>query len=251
MKRVSFKNPEGLQLAGILHTPKSGMLGEVAVISCHGMLSSKDGIKHRRLAELLSACGLPVLRFDFAGMGESEGRMGDMTYTGRMRDILWAVDYLGSLGVQRMGVFGSSLGGSVAILAAAREERITALATLAAVAHPAHIASRNPQAVRSWETLGYYETDQGPIDRAFYDDALEHDVVSAVRVIRAPLLVIHGTQDDVVPFTDADDIAAAANNVSLHLVDGADHPFSQEHYLEPMLGEVTEFFVKHLSLVGA
>ncbi len=239
---VSFENSRGQRLVGVLH----GEPGRAAVISCHGMFSSKDGTKHLLLTELLAARGVPVLRFDAAGRGESEGRLFDLTFSGNMEDLDRAITFLAARGVERVGLFGSSMGGAVALLAAARDERVVAVATLAAVGYPAQLAERHPDFVAAWLSQGWADTEAGPLGRAFYDDALAHDVVAAVQHLRIPILVVHGERDGVVPVGDALDIAAAARCVSLEVVDGADHRFSDPVHLRPTMRTIADFLATSL-----
>jgi pimeloyl-ACP methyl ester carboxylesterase len=247
VERVTFANARGEQLVGVLH----GGPGEAAVISCHGMLSNKDGTKHQLLAELLTERGLPVLRFDGAGRGESEGSLAELSYSHGREDVAAALAYLAVRGVGRFGLFGSSMGGALALLAASREERVVAVATLAAVAHPGDLDERHPELVRAWQTQGFVDTELGRIGRGYYDDASQHDVIAAVRVLRAPLLVLHGEEDDVVPVSDAHDIASAARDVTLEIVLGADHRFSKPVHLRPAMRAVADFLVAHVAGPGA
>jgi pimeloyl-ACP methyl ester carboxylesterase len=241
MKALTITNRRKQRLAAVLH----GELGELLVISCHGMLSGKDGTKHRLLAEALSP-ELPVLRFDFAGRGESEGSLFDMSYSSQVEDLLAVLDWAGAQGVERIGLFGSSMGGAVALLAAARDERVVAIATLAAVAHPELIDERHPEAAGLWHRQGYIDTPEGKLGKGFYDDSLSHDVISAVRILHAPLHVVHGEEDDVVPSSDAHDIASAARAAALDLVPGAGHRFDEPQYLRPVIRGVVEFFCAQL-----
>ena len=243
MSKVTFRNARGNTLTGIVQ----GTPGRRMVILCHGMLSSKDGPKHVALAAALSDVGIASLRFDFAGRGESEGSLYDLSLSGQVQDLDAAVGHLGTLGVQEVGVFGSSMGGTVAYLTAARDERIIALATLAAVGHPEFIADTHPQEFAAFMEQDYIETTDGRIGRAFLDDALSHDVLAAVAILRAPILVIHGEDDETVPCSDAHDIAAVARTASLELVAGADHEFSNPIYLRPVLQRITQFFQQHIT----
>jgi len=238
--KVTFKNAAGQALAGVLH----GTLGSFAVISCHGMLSCKDGVKHVALGEALEQRDVPMLRFDFAGCGDSEGELFAMTCSGRVKDVDAAVAFLAAQGVERFGLFGSSVGGTVALLAAARDERIVGVATLAAVAHIESTTELQPSLVRDWEEKGYIETASGRLGRAFYDDARAHDVVAAVRILHAPLLVLHGEDDPTVPVSDAHDIASAARNASLEIVDGAGHRFENPVHLRPAIRMIADFLAR-------
>lgn len=235
--RVEFDNRRGQRLVGLLHGEPEG----VAVISCHGMLSDKGGMKHQRLADELSARGLATLRFDFAGRGESQGSLYELSYSNEVEDLDAAIDFLARRGVERIGLFGSSMGGAVALLAASHDERVAAVATLAAVGHPAELAERYPEHVASWQERGYIETSAGRLGRGFFDDALERDVISAVRVLHIPLLVVHGSEDTVVSPSDALDIASAARRVALDMVEGADHRFSDPVHLRPTMQRVADF----------
>ncbi len=242
MRRVEFTNRRGEKLVGVLHGEPNGR----AVVSCHGMLSGKDGVKHTRLADELARHGVSMLRFDFAGRGESEGSVFDLSYSNAIEDVDAAIDWLQKLGVTRVGLFGSSMGGAVALLTAARDERVVAVATLAAVGYPAAIADRYPEQARAFEEQGFVDSPAGRIGRGFMDDALAHDVVSAVAIVRAPILVMHGTEDAVVPQNDALDIASAARNATLDLVDGGDHQFHSQQMLRPAMRRIAEFLVAHL-----
>lgn len=238
---VSFTNARQQRLAGTL----CGQIGDVVALCCHGMLSNRGGEKHRLLSQLLHVRGLPTLRFDFAGRGDSEGNLMHLSYSNEKQDLQAAIDYLVGRGAERFVVFGSSMGGAVALLWAAREERIVAVATLAAVGLPAEIASRYPEQIMTWEKQGYLDLPEGRIGLAFVEDAQTHDVTSAVRVLRAPILVVHGSEDEVVPLTDAHDIATAARNASLYIVDGADHRFSNPQHLRPTMNLIADFLVEH------
>ncbi len=242
MKRVEFTNRRGEKLVGILHGEPNGR----AVVSCHGMLSGKDGVKHTRLAKELERHSLPLLRFDFAGRGESQGHVFDTSYSNAVEDLDAAINWLQTQGVTRVGLFGSSMGGAVALLAAARDERVVTIATLAAIGYPSAIADRYPEQARAFEERGFVESPAGRIGRGFMDDALQHDVVSAVSIVRVPILVMHGTEDAIVPQTDALDIASAAQNATLDLVDGGDHQFHDQQMLRPAMRRIADFLAAHL-----
>src|ERR1700733_15881602 len=105
MERIEFTNRRGEKLVGVLH----GTLNGRAIVSCHGMLSGKDGVKHMRLAKECEERGMTLFRFDFAGRGESGGNVFDMTYSNEIEDLDAAINWLCSRGVQRIGLFGSSM----------------------------------------------------------------------------------------------------------------------------------------------
>ena len=237
-----FDNARHERLVGALH----GGVQSAMVITCHGLFSNKDTSKHVYLAECLGERSVGTLRFDFSGCGESAGSFFDTSYSQRMEDLDAAITFLCKQGAERLAVFGSSLGGAVALLCAARDERIVALSTLGAVAHPAELLERNPQACDDFARQGYADLPQGRLGPQFYYDSMAHEVVAAVGVLHAPLFVLHGLEDQVVPCSDAHDIAAAARNASLELVDGADHAFSRVVHMRPAMMRVATFLASHL-----
>ena len=243
MKSIYFKNSREQTLAGVVE----GEGSEVGVICCHGMLSVKDGPKHTKIVSGVASKGMMGLRFDFAGRGESEGDIYDLSYSNQIEDLAAAIDWMGTQGVKRIGIFGSSIGGAVALLSAAEQEMVGAVATVAAVAYPKLLARRYPQDVADWQERGFIEVEGVRIGAQFIEDARRHDVIGAVIKANVPLLVIHGLDDQVVPVSDADDIAAAADSVSMCLVEGANHRFSGERHLKMLVDDVVDFF--HMSLL--
>ena len=242
---LNFSNARGQRLAGVLHGPVQPLMA----ISCHGMFSNKEGNKHQVLAEALHGLGVSMLRFDFAGAGDSEGRLYDISYSRRMEDLDGAINALTAQGARFFAVFGSSLGGAVALLTAARDERIVGVATLAAIGHPADLLETQPEALANWKAAGYHDFAAGRVGHEFLEDSLTHDVVGAVGVLRAPILVVHGDQDQVVPCSDAHDIASAARRASLDMVLGADHNFSQAVHLRPAMRRIATFLADSLRSV--
>ena len=241
-RKVVFKNSRGQNLVGDFCEGDE----PVGVIACHGMLSSRNGTKIQYLSSLLTEFGIPNLRFDFCGRGESDGMVEELSYSNQVEDLQGAIEFMVTQGMQRIALFGSSMGGSVALLAASRDERVVAISTIAAVAYPELLEDRYPRATHEWRKNGYLELEGATIGLNFLEDAKIHNVVSAVAVIQAPLMVIHGIQDATVPVCDAHDIASAANNVFLNIVDGADHRFSNTLHMRPAMKEVAEFLAREL-----
>ena len=246
MEKVYFKNSRGERLSGLLQgDPESAPL---TVICCHGMLSSKDSAKLQEFQEHMVSGNLAVLRFDFSGRGESEGELFDLCYSNQIEDLRAACDWLEEHGAQRFGFYGSSMGGTVALLTAARQGGIVCAATTAAVAYPARIEERYPDETEKWRERGYFEFEEGRIGSQFIDDASLYSVISSVRTLNIPLLITHGTKDLVVPGADADDIAAAARRVSIELFDGADHRFSELAHRHALVRQLVEFFDMHAKM---
>lgn len=244
-RRVVFKNERGQSLVGDYFDSKQAF----GVIACHGMLSSRNGTKVDYLSQLLNDYEIPNLRFDFCGRGDSDGNVSELSYSNQVQDLQAAIEFMVEQGVERIALFGSSMGGAVAYLAAARDERVVAISTIAAVAYPELIEERYPRQTHQWRKKGYLELADNTIGMNFLDDARTHNVLSAVAVIQAPVMVIHGINDKIVPVCDAHDIASVANHVFLNIVDGADHRFSNPVHMRAAMREVAEFLARELRAI--
>lgn len=214
------------------------------VVCCHGMLANRGGSKLVRLCELLATRGISTFRFDRSGRGEGAGSLLDLSIAREQAEVSAAVDEVAAQDLGSIAVFGSSLGGTAALLAAARDERIIAVATLAALAHPRDLAERMKSEVERWRQGLTVDTELGPIGPSFLEDALQRDVLGAVAVLWAPVLAVHGGRDEVVPTYDSHDIASAARNAELEIFDDADHRFTDPTLREAALVRIADFFAK-------
>ena len=240
IERLSFPNARGQALAGELHHPPEGMARGIAVVLCHGMESSRSGLKHVRLANELAARGFPALRFDFAGCGDSQGNFEDMTYSREVEDLRGAVALLRNRGVDRFALFGSSMGGAVAFLFAGGEPAppgLAGVATLAAVARPGRVPSPmiSTETYERWKRDGFLPLGEGRrVSFTLMEDAQRIDVPAAAARVTVPVLVIHGDADEVVPVEDGHVLHAAVRHArkQLVIVEGADHRFSDPAHLD-------------------
>ena len=240
---IEFTNSRGQRLVGELDSAEHQPL----VICAHGLQSSRGATKLRALSESLRTEGISSLRFDFCGRGDSDGEFFDVTYSRQIDDLKAAIDFCEEkLGISKVGLMGSSMGGAVSLLVAGRDARVQAISTVAAIGYPAELEERYPLETRGWRERGHIDLDGERLGKAFLEDASSHDVLRVVSWIDAPMLVIHGTGDTVIPIADADDIAASAKNVEMLMVEGADHRFSQPQHLAALVREIVEFFGKNL-----
>ena len=248
-ERVAFPSRRGNRLVGVVHTAA----GETGVILCHGMESTKEGTKLKLLAERLSRAGLSVLRFDFSYVGESQGEFADLTFRGEVDDLAGAWDFFRGRVGGPIGILGSSMGGTIALLFAAAEPRAGALATIAAVARPARaIAELRPSELERWRTEGVLSLGGVRLKRSFLDDVETLDVIGACRRIACPTFLAHGDADRVVPCSDAEEIAAALGGEHrLKIYPGADHRFSRPSDLETLLDDCAAWLEGHLPGNGA
>jgi len=221
---------------------------DAAVILCHGMESSKDGTKSVRLAEAFAAEGVNALRFDFSYVGESGGNFEDLTITGEVHDLAGAWVFVRQRISGPIAIVGSSLGGTVALMFAAQEPEVAALATIAAPAVPARWAHELSHAERErWHRAGLYEWRGMRLKPTFLDDVEHINVLADVSRIVCPMLITHGTFDDVVPCSDAHLIADHAQCAkTVRIYEGGDHRFSDPLLLESMLEGIVEWMLPRL-----
>ena len=255
IETVTMTSRRGARLAGLLHFPPGvgGLTERPVVVLCHGMESTKEGHKHQALAARLSALGYVCLRFDFSYVGESEGRFEDLTISGEVADLGGAVDYLSERGLTRLGLVGSSLGGTVAVLFAGDDPRVAALVTIAAVSQPLGIIERmRPEDVEAWRRNGRHFESGGFLRRDFLDDLACVDVLAAARRLRAATLVTHGNDDRVVPVADAAALfAALPEPKALAVTPRCDHRYSEPAHLAELLDRSVAWMVEHLPLAGS
>lgn len=252
-QRVTFSNGSGGRLAGVLHLPPDTPNG-FGVILCHGMESSKESLKLLHLGEALSRTGLTVLRFDFTGAGESSGNFESITCTRQVEDLAAAHEVLKDRGVARVGVVGSSMGGTTALMYAAAAAGVVALATLAAPFDPRELLERDfpPKAIELWRAQGFIEFNGRRLTTDFLEEALTIDVAAAVARIDCPVLVIHGDADPTVPVAQAAALhAALPDGKELCILPGADHRFTRDEDRDTALDRVEEWMARHLTRQAA
>jgi pimeloyl-ACP methyl ester carboxylesterase len=246
-ENVHFKNCRGDILSGVLHVPETGTAW-AAVILCHGMDSTKNSGKLVFLGEALAARGVLALRFDFAYVGESSGKFEDLTCSGEVADLRTAYEFVQTRHDGRISIFGSSLGGTVALLFAAREPNVAALVTLAAPVHPENFPQRILNAVQleEWRRRGFIVHNGQRMNISLLDDLEKIDVPAAAREVHCPVLILHGDADLVVPLADARELYKCLPGVRrLSILPCGDHRLSDPALLRRALGEAQEWLIEH------
>jgi len=210
MEQVTFLS-EGQKIAGVLHLPEKK--SPPCVIASHGLLSSKESEKYVALGEKLSQEGIAMLRFDFRGIGESEGRMEDDTVSRRIMDLGSAIQFIRSRRdlKNRTGLLGSSLGGYVSLIKASQEENIRAIVIWATPFHLDDLKSNKG-------------TEGHPLpEEAFFEDLPKHQLLPLLPRV-SNCMVIHGERDELVPVDQAWEIFHSLGAPKeIRILEGADH----------------------------
>jgi uncharacterized protein len=207
------------------------------IVLGHGVTGNKDRPFIVALAEGLAAAGINAVRISFAGNGASGGRFTDATITKEVADLGSVLDaYAG----WHVGYIGHSMGGAVGVLRASQDERIRLLVSLAGMVRTAAFAQREFGTVKPGAGF-MWDDEKCPLSQAYMDD-LEQigTVLDAAPKIKVPWLLVHGTEDDVVPIQDSKDILIrAGNDVKFVALQGSNHVFAGEH-TAPMIATVVE-----------
>ena len=226
-------NAQGERLDFTYHHGRQGAR-EIVLIG-HGVTGNKDRPFVVGLAEGLANAGIPALRFSFSGNGTSQGKFTESTISKEVEDLGSVIEAVKD---REVCYIGHSMGGAVGVLRAARDPRIKALVSLAGMVHTKAFAEREFGSVKPGEGFMWDDTNC-PLSQRYMEDMAHIDtVIGEAPKIRAPWLLIHGADDDVVPLQDSVDIYARANEPKkLVKLPGANHVFAGEH-TAAMIGEV-------------
>lgn len=246
-QKFSFKNSKGDTLVGILSNPNSGKKNPIIVL-CHGFATNKDVNTYIRLEKALNEKGIPTFRFDFLGHGESDGKFEDTTISEAMDDALQAISFVKKQGFSKVGLFGSSFGGMAALLAAAKTPGMFVLALKSPVSDHLGkiIADEGNLSIEHWKNTSFILHESSVMGKprlnySFYEDAERISVFDVAEQISAPTLIVHGSQDRVVPIDQSRKTASLIPNCRLEVLEGADHKYSKPEHFERMLKLVSEF----------
>jgi pimeloyl-ACP methyl ester carboxylesterase len=198
----------------------------IAVLG-HGVTGNKDRPFVVALGDALGQAGIPTLRFSFSGNGQSGGRFIDSNISKEVEDL---GSVLNALKGRRIAYVGHSMGGAVGVLRASRDPRIAFLVSLAGMVNTKAFAQREFGSVTP--DKGFMWDDENcPLSQAYMDDLTRIDSVKpAASKIKVPWLLIHGSEDDVVPIQDSLEIFEAANEPKeLIKLPGSNHVFAGDY----------------------
>ena len=225
---LHFEGARGERLAARLDLP--GEAPRASVLFAHCFTCSKDIHAARAIARALTARGLAVLRFDFAGLGD--GTYDAPGFAANIEDLTRAADLMAQRELAPAVLVGHSLGGAAVIRAAHKLKSVRAVATIGAPFDPGHVAHLFDGAEARIEAEGAAEVDIGGrpvrIDRAFLRDLENDDAPAAIGGLKRALLVLHAPRDMIVGIDNAAEIFRAAKHPkSFVSLDDADHLLSR------------------------
>lgn len=223
------------KIAGVMSIP-NGHKRYPCVVLSHGLISSKESSKYLALSETLNNEGIATCRFDYHGCGESEGNIEETTLTIRSGNLDSIVEHVlnhSLVNPGKIGILGSSFGGSTCIVKASRDKRI--------------------KCVSLWATPYRLDKEDGgrisdiEFKESIYSDFLTYDLLAEAQKI-SHALVIHGEIDEVVPCIEGKMIyKQIMKPKKLHIIKGADHVFSNLSHREKAINLSVNWFRKYLA----
>ncbi|QUJ77303.1 OsmC family protein [Sulfitobacter albidus] len=248
--RITFPGHDGSPLSARLDTPTGPHLG--TAIFAHCFTCGKDIPAARRIAAHLAALGIAVLRFDFTGLGHSEGEFANTSFTSNVDDLIAAADWARGEGMAPDMLIGHSLGGAAVIAAAPRIEGIRAIATLGAPFDPSHVQTHFADALSEIAERGQAEVTLGgrpfTIGRAFVEDTGAERLTKTLRDLKPALLVLHSPVDAVVSIDNASEIFLAAKHPkSFVTLDDADHLITRAEDAEYAAEVIASWSARYLN----
>ena len=227
LQKVTFQNKEGQTLVGRLELPTNQHPHNFAIFA-HCFTCNKNLSAVRNIGRALTSKGFGVLRFDFTGLGESEGDFEDTNFSGNVADLIAASDYLSSNHKAPTLLVGHSLGGAAVIFAAADIPSVKAVATIGAPSNPSHVSHLLKSGLEEIEATGKAVFNLSgrdfTIKKQFLDDLETKSLPETMKNLQPAILVMHSPQDVTVGIKNAEEIYIAARHPKSFIsLDGADH----------------------------
>ena len=228
-QRVHFNNRDGHRLVGILHLPETQQATAYALFA-HCFTCTKNIKSASTISDTLAKRGIATLRFDFTGLGSSQGDFSDSSFTTNINDLIDAANYLAESHQAPQLLVGHSLGGTAILAAANQIPSAKAVASIGSPAHPEHILHLLQTELETIEQTGQADVDlagrQFTFKKDFVADVRQHNI--DYRGLNKALMVMHSPLDDTVSIDQAGIIfSSAIHPKSFTTLDKADHLLSR------------------------
>lgn len=223
-EKVSFPGATGQTIAALLDRPDGETIGYCLFAHCFTCTKNLNVIVN--IARQLTGEGLALLRFDFTGLGQSEGEFAQTTFTTNTLDLVAAAEFLKENYAAPSALIGHSLGGAAVLSAAHQIPSVRCVATIGAPADPTHIKHLLEGA--DYDEAGIADVKIGGrpfrIGKEFVDDLESHDSAERIAKLNIPIMIFHSPVDTVVGIENAEWIYRAARHPkSFVSLGGADH----------------------------
>jgi uncharacterized OsmC-like protein/pimeloyl-ACP methyl ester carboxylesterase len=254
IERFEFASSEGHQLAAALDTPDGPTYAYALFAHC--FTCGKDVLAAKRIATALTAKGIAVLRFDFTGLGSSEGEFANSTFSSNVADLVRAADHLRETRQAPAILIGHSLGGAAILAAASQIPDAKAVVTIGAPSDPAHVTHLFGDRVEDIRKQGEIEVQLAGrpfrIKREFLDDIAEHGLMEHVAKLHKALLIMHSPTDDTVGIDNATRIFIAAKHPkSFVSLSGVDHLVTGKRDAAYVVGVISAWAERYIGPAAA
>jgi uncharacterized protein len=248
-KQVYYLNGRKEKLSGYLHFPEKQRC-TCGIILSHCFTCSKHVGVIRKMCDYLAEKGFIVLRYDFAGSGESQGKFENQTYTNDIKDFSAGVNFLKKQGALHIGALGHSIGSAITILGGIPNKNVKCLVTMGGDSSTQGIEKVFDKKILNdiktkgkctFEIFGKKIT----MKKEFFDDAKKYSLSSNLKKSSKPLLIIHGDKDAIVNVDNARKLYFYANEPKdILLIKGENHMFTKNR--EEALLAASNWFKKYL-----
>ena len=253
-QRFQFPGTNGHMLAAALDLP-DGEPSAFALLA-HCFTCGKDVLAAKRIAEGLTKRGIAVLRFDFTGIGASEGEFANSNFSSNIADLVQAANYLRTTHKAPALLIGHSLGGAAILAVAAQIPEAKAVATIAAPSDPGHVTGLFKDRIDDIRRDGEVEVSLAGrpfrIQRQFLDDVASHRLLDDVASLHKALLIFHSPTDNTVGIDNATHIFVAAKHPkSFVSLQGADHLLGRKQDTSYVADMIATWAMRYLDAESA
>ena len=251
--KLEFENAAGELLAGLLELPDHAEQTTAFALFAHCFTCGKDIAAASRISRALAAKGIAVLRFDFTGLGNSDGDFANTNFSSNVDDLVQAARALETRYKAPQILIGHSLGGAAVLSAAARLDSVKAVVTIGAPATAQHVShlfkDKQAEIKEQGEAIVALGSREFPIRKQFLEDIDQYSSTEKIRDLRVALLVFHSPVDNVVSVEEAGRIFQAAwHPKSFVSLDKADHLLSKAADAEYVASTMASWAGRYLDL---
>lgn len=248
-KKFDFKNKENQVLSGRIELPKENL--RAMAILAHCFTCSKDSVAATRVSRNLSALGIGVLRFDFTGLGHSEGDFANTNFSSNVQDLIDAYEALKNEYQPPTVLIGHSLGGAAVLKASLELDMVKAVVTIGAPSDTKHIKNLFESEMEKIGSEGEAEVNLAgrkfTIKKQLIDDLDEHTVLAGLNHLNKAFLIMHSPTDNVVSIDSAGRIFEALKHPKSFIsLDGVDHLVSNARDAEYVSHVISAWVTKYI-----
>lgn len=247
--KAEFTGATGVQLAGLLEMPENV---RAYALFAHCFTCSKDIAAASRISRALAKDGFAVLRFDFTGLGNSDGDFANTNFSSNVGDLLAAAGYLRDNYQAPRLLVGHSLGGAAVLAAAGHVPECVAVATIGAPSTPGHVQHLFDGHLEEIQQEGAAEVNlagrQFTIKKSFIDDLSEQKQEQRIARLNRALAIFHAPDDDTVSIDEAGRIYSFAKHPKSFIsLDGADHLLTRRQDSEYVAAILSAWVTRYLT----